>query len=67
MKENRSVFVSNTAEGIAKVKRESYAYLMESTQIDYITQRDCDLIGVGGQLDSKYYGFGTPQSKKMFC
>lgn len=62
MKENRSVFVSSTEEGIKKVKIGNYAYLLESTQIEYITQRDCTLIGVGGQLDSKHYAFGTPQS-----
>ena len=38
----------------------NYAFLMESTMIDYNIQRNCDLMQVGGLLDSKGYGIGTP-------
>ena len=62
MNANKSVFVNSTAVAINRVKEGNYAFLLESTQNEYITQRNCDLIGVGGQLDSKHYGFGTPQS-----
>ena len=31
---------------------------MESVMIDYQTERDCDLIQIGGLLDSKGYGIG---------
>lgn len=58
-----SVFVNSTKEGIEKVKKGNYAYLLESTMNDYITQRDCDLMQVGGLLDSKGYGIGTPRGK----
>ena len=54
-----SVFVATSDEGIRKVKTENYAYLMESTMIDYNVQRECDLMQVGGLLDSKGYGIGT--------
>ncbi len=58
-----SVFVNNTKQGIEWVKTRKYAYLLESTMNEYITQRDCDLVQVGGLLDSKGYGIGTPQGE----
>jgi ionotropic kainate glutamate receptor 2 len=33
---------------------------MESTTIDYIVERECDLYQVGSLLDSKGYGIATP-------
>ena len=33
-----SVFVTNYDEGIARVKRGDYAFLMESTMLDYVVQ-----------------------------
>ena len=56
-----SVFVNKTEDGIARVKKGDYAYLLESTMNEYITQRNCDLMQVGGMLDSKGYGIGTPR------
>lgn len=58
-----SVFVNNTKEGIERVKKGKYAYLLESTMNEYITQRNCELMQVGGLLDSKGYGIGTPQGE----
>ena len=58
-----SVFVNKTEDGIARVKKGDYAYLLESTMNEYITQRNCDLMQVGGMLDSKGYGIGTPRGK----
>lgn len=43
----------------------SYAYLMESTTIEYVVERNCDLTQVGGMLDSKGYGIAMPPSKKQ--
>lgn len=60
MSGNPSVFVRSTEEGIARVKEGGYAYLVESTTNDYVRERDCELIQVGGLLDSKGYGIGTP-------
>lgn len=56
-----SVFVNSTKEGIQRVKEGKYAYLLESTMNEYITQRHCTLMRVGGLLDSKGYGIGTPR------
>lgn len=55
-----SVFVSTYEEGIRRVLEGNYAFLMESTMLDYIVQRDCNLTQIGGLLDSKGYGIATP-------
>ena len=58
-----SVFMKKSQEGIERVKRGKYAFLMESTMIDYTIQRNCELMQVGGLLDSKGYGIGTPMGE----
>lgn len=55
-----SVFVESNAKGVERVKKGDYAFLMESTSIEYIIERECDLYQVGGLLDSKGYGIATP-------
>ncbi|KAG6450854.1 hypothetical protein O3G_MSEX006783 [Manduca sexta] len=57
-----SVFASSNKEGEERVVRGkgSYAYLMESTTIEYVVERNCDLTQVGGMLDSKGYGIAMP-------
>uniref|UniRef100_A0A1A9WRS3 Glutamate receptor ionotropic, kainate 2 n=1 Tax=Glossina brevipalpis TaxID=37001 RepID=A0A1A9WRS3_9MUSC len=61
--ENRksSVFVKTYEEGIKRVMEGDYAFLMESTMLDYAVQRDCNLTQIGGLLDSKGYGIATPK------
>lgn len=63
-----SVFVKNNDLGVERVlkgKRE-YAFLMESTAIEYQLERKCDLMQVGGLLDSKGYGIAMPFCKFFF-
>ena len=60
-----SVFTSSNDEGVKKAQREDYAYLMESTSIEYIIQRECDLQMIGGLLDNKGYGIALPPGKAM--
>ena len=57
-----SVFVSGNPDGVERVKRENgfYAFLMESTSIEYTVERNCDTIQIGGLLDSKGYGIALP-------
>ncbi|GIY87263.1 glutamate receptor ionotropic, kainate 2 [Caerostris darwini] len=55
-----SVFPENNHKGIERVKMGNYAFLMESTSIEYATERDCELTRIGGELDSKGYGIATP-------
>lgn len=58
-----SVFVKSNDEGKDRVRKGDYAYFMESTTLEYIIERDCDLAQVGGLLDSKGYGIALPLSK----
>lgn len=51
--------VNTYEEGRDRVLMNDYAFLMESTMIDYMVQRDCNLVQIGGLLDSKGYGIGT--------
>uniref|UniRef100_A0A0N4ZET6 PBPe domain-containing protein n=1 Tax=Parastrongyloides trichosuri TaxID=131310 RepID=A0A0N4ZET6_PARTI len=53
---NRDVFVSSNAAGVEKVLNENYAYLMESTSLEYEVQQNCNLTQIGGVLGSKGYG-----------
>ncbi|XP_070167336.1 glutamate receptor ionotropic, kainate 2-like isoform X1 [Polyergus mexicanus] len=50
------VLMGTNEEGVWKVQQENYAYLMESSSIEYIKQRKCNVTGVGGLLDAKNYG-----------
>jgi len=56
------VFTDSNAEGIARVKEGDglYAFLMESTTIEYVVERNCDTMQIGGLLDSKGYGIALP-------
>ena len=58
-----SVFVHNYEEGVRRVLEGNYAFLMESTMLDYYVQRNCNLTQIGGLLDSKSYGIATPMGK----
>ena len=59
------VMVASNQAGIDKVLQEqgTYAFFMESTTIEYQTERDCRLQQIGGKLDSKSYGIALPQGK----
>lgn len=50
-----TVFTQSNHEGVERVKKGkgNYAFLMESTSIEYTIERNCDLTQVGGMLDSK--------------
>ncbi|XP_047738082.1 glutamate receptor ionotropic, kainate 2 [Hyalella azteca] len=57
-----SVYTSSNQEGVDRVLRGNgqYAFLMESSSIEYVTERDCRLTQVGGLLDAKGYGIALP-------
>lgn len=59
-----TALVKNNKDGITRVLTTDYAMLMESTSIEYISQRNCNLTQIGGLIDSKGYGVGTPIGKK---
>lgn len=61
----QTALVKNNDEGIQRVLTTDYALLMESTSIEYVTQRNCNLTQIGGLIDSKGYGVGTPIGKTL--
>lgn len=63
MTNNKHVFAKSYDEGLSRVLQGDYAFLMESTMLDYMVQRNCNLTQVGGLLDSKGYGIATPMGK----
>ncbi|XP_018315808.1 glutamate receptor ionotropic, kainate 2-like [Mycetomoellerius zeteki] len=59
-----SVFTSNNDEGVDRVikGKRQYAFLMESTTIEYKMERNCDIIKIGGLIDNKGYGIAMPRN-----
>ena len=60
-----SVFVSTYEEGIKRVLEGNYAFLMESTMLDYNVQRDCNLTQIGGLLDTKGFCYSDVLTIKI--
>lgn len=63
-----SVFTTSNIDGVDRVikAKGTYAFLMESTSIEYVIERNCELTQVGGLLDSKGYGIAMPQSESIY-
>ncbi|XP_045435755.1 glutamate receptor ionotropic, kainate 1 [Pipistrellus kuhlii] len=57
--------VSSSEDGLRRVLSADYALLMESTSIEYLTRRNCSLTQVGGLIDAKGYGVGTPMGSPL--
>ena len=52
MTKNPQFLTETNQEGVNRVKS-SYAFLMESTSIEYNTMRECNLKKIGDALDEK--------------
>ena len=65
MDSEKSNFVTSNALGVERVLKDNgkYAFLMESTSVEYVIERNCQLTQIGGLLDSKGYGIALPPSK----
>ncbi|CAD7085927.1 unnamed protein product [Hermetia illucens] len=61
-----SVFATSNEEGKERVQkgRRMYAFLMESTSLEYITERHCDLMEVGSRFGDKFYGIALPLNSR---
>ncbi|XP_015124611.1 glutamate receptor ionotropic, kainate 2-like [Diachasma alloeum] len=61
-----SVFPKNNDQGVERVAKgkQTYAFLMESTGIEYAIERNCELMKVGDLLDSKGYGIALPPNSQ---
>lgn len=58
------VMVDENEHGLARAQNENYAYLMESSSLEYYTQRVCNVTMVGEKLDDKNYAIGM---RKGIC
>ena len=58
-------FATSNKAGKDRVHKDDgkYAFLMESTSVEYIVERECELTQIGGLLDSKGYGIALPPSE----
>nr|QUP79591.1 ionotropic receptor 5 [Monochamus saltuarius] len=69
MKDHPEDQVKGNDEGIKRAEEELYALFMESTSIEYTTQRHCELQQYGGMLDEKGYGIAmrkeSPYRKRL--
>ncbi|XP_046833817.1 glutamate receptor ionotropic, kainate 2-like [Vespa crabro] len=59
-----SVFTATNDEGVERVVKDkrAYAFLMESTTIEYKMERNCDLQQIGSLIDNKGYGIALPRN-----
>lgn len=60
-----SVFEDTNPDGVQRVrttKNSLYAFLIESTQIEYEVETKCDLKQIGRLLDSKSFGIAMPMN-----
>ncbi|XP_011879931.1 PREDICTED: glutamate receptor ionotropic, kainate 2-like [Vollenhovia emeryi] len=59
-----SVFTASNDEGVDRVVKgkRQYAFLMESTTIEYKMERNCELDKIGGLIDNKGYGIAMPRN-----
>lgn len=64
MERNKNtVMMESNDEGLIKSKNEKYAYFMESSTIEYIEQRHCNVAHVGNNLDQKGYAIAMKKGK----
>uniref|UniRef100_A0A7I4XTQ7 Glutamate receptor ionotropic, kainate 2 n=1 Tax=Haemonchus contortus TaxID=6289 RepID=A0A7I4XTQ7_HAECO len=61
---NRDVFVKDNREGVERVVRRNFAYLMESTSLEFEVSQNCNLTQIGGVLGSKGYGIALQKKSE---
>lgn len=62
MMTHKDQLTKSNEEGLERVKNGGYAFFMESSSIEYYTERTCNLTQVGDLLDDKAYGIGMRKS-----
>lgn len=65
MESHPELLTNSNAEGVELVKQDNYAFLMESTAIEYTVERECEVAQVGGLLDDKGYGIAMRKSTQL--
>lgn len=66
MEKHPEFMVNENNLGVDRVQNENYAFLMESTSIEFVIERLCGLSQVGDQLDEKGYGIGMRKGAISF-
>ncbi|CAB3398042.1 unnamed protein product [Caenorhabditis bovis] len=61
---DRDVFVTSNGKGVERALKSNYAYLMESTSLEYEVQQNCNLTQIGGVLGSKGYGIALAKKSE---
>ena len=56
----QEVYIDDFEKATDRVRKGGYAYLAESSTIEYKKERVCDVYQVGNWLDNKGYGIATP-------
>jgi hypothetical protein len=59
----KDVIVDTTPEGVRRAATEKYAFLMESSQIEYEVERQCSLTQIGKNIDDKGYGIAMKKGR----
>lgn len=64
MTRHEHLLTKDNKEGLEKVlnKNENYAFLMESSTIQYHTERICNITQIGDLIDDKNYAIGMRKS-----
>ncbi|CAL1681831.1 unnamed protein product [Lasius platythorax] len=59
-----SVFTKDNKEGVDRVmkSKRQYAFLIESTTLEYQMERNCEIEKIGGLIDNKGYGIALPRN-----
>lgn len=67
MSNHPELLTSNNEDGLARAKNGTYAFLMESSSIEYIIERNCNVTQIGGLLDDKGYGIAMRKSRVLLA
>lgn len=67
MVEHPELMTKDNAQGLEWAKKQNYAFLMESSSIQYIIERHCDVTQVGDLLDEKGYGIAMRKGECQLC
>lgn len=62
MDPNNKVLTGSNDDGRDRARQERYAFFMESSTIEYMVERYCEVVQVGGKLDEKGYGIAMKKS-----
>lgn len=63
MEAHSDLLTNDNVQGLEWAKTKNYAFLMESSSIEYIIERNCDVTQIGGLLDDKGYGIAMRKSE----